>query len=315
MDERKQYARTVNGVLALFFSVKLLLTAASFVTFPLRAWLQNIEPMMYKKAEEELFSADSLSGNLMQMVVYALTVFVPICVYLFLRGQKARVFIENKPFTPMQLLYAVSATGLVGWATTFVTSILFTLFRIPFEDATVVAPSRIPLIPLFLISTAIFPAFAEEFMMRGVALRTVRRSGNGAAILFCAFFFSLLHGNLIQIPFAFTCGLCLTYFALKFQSFSLVVMTHFLINLNACIMQLLLANLEFSHESIAAFVYLMLVMMTVVASCIAGPILYGFRLPEITNKVKGLGGIVFRSPFLYLFLATFVVDLVLPYLF
>lgn len=63
-----------------------------------------------------------------------------------------------------------------------------------------------------LICVAVIPAFMEEFAFRGVLLGTARRYvSDGCAIMLNALLFSLLHGNLYQIPFAFALGLYLAY--------------------------------------------------------------------------------------------------------
>lgn len=63
-----------------------------------------------------------------------------------------------------------------------------------------------------IICVAIIPALMEEFAFRGVILQTTRKyTSDGFAIFTNAILFSLLHGNLQQIPFTFIFGLYLAY--------------------------------------------------------------------------------------------------------
>ncbi len=62
---------------------------------------------------------------------------------------------------------------------------------------------------LQILGYAVFPALFEEFAYRGVVLQALRRYGDWFAILVSAFLFGLLHGNIVQIPFAFMVGILL----------------------------------------------------------------------------------------------------------
>lgn len=58
---------------------------------------------------------------------------------------------------------------------------------------------------------------AEEIFCRGMILRPVEKYGKRFAILISAFFFGLLHGNIVQTPFAFVVGLVLGYVAVEYN--------------------------------------------------------------------------------------------------
>lgn len=63
-----------------------------------------------------------------------------------------------------------------------------------------------------LVCIGLIPAIMEEFAFRGVILGTTRRfASDGFAIIVNATLFSMLHGNLHQIPFTFAFGLFLAY--------------------------------------------------------------------------------------------------------
>ena len=62
---------------------------------------------------------------------------------------------------------------------------------------------------LQILGYAVFPALFEEFAYRGVVLQSLRRYGDWFAIFMSALLFGLLHGNIVQIPFAFMVGILL----------------------------------------------------------------------------------------------------------
>jgi membrane protease YdiL (CAAX protease family) len=83
---------------------------------------------------------------------------------------------------------------------------------------------------LYGIILAVLPAFAEEFCYRGVVLGLLRPFGDGFAILGSAFLFGVMHGNIVQIPFAFCVGLIFGYITVKTGSMWCAVILHFLNN-------------------------------------------------------------------------------------
>ena len=83
---------------------------------------------------------------------------------------------------------------------------------------------------IFYISIAIVPAFVEEFAFRGVVLGILRKYSDSLAILVSSIMFGLMHGNFMQIPFAFIVGLILGYITVKSNSMLPAMIIHFLNN-------------------------------------------------------------------------------------
>ncbi len=80
------------------------------------------------------------------------------------------------------------------------------------------------------LSIAVVPALVEEFALRGAVLGILKPFGQGFAIIVSAVVFGLMHGNLVQIPFAFLVGLALGYITIKSDSLWPAVTVHFLNN-------------------------------------------------------------------------------------
>ncbi len=92
---------------------------------------------------------------------------------------------------------------------------------------------------IMTLITAVVPAFAEEFLFRGVILGKLRKFGNTFAILCSALLFGLMHGNLVQIPFAFIGGIFFAFITVKTDSLLPAMIIHFLNNFLSCILQII----------------------------------------------------------------------------
>lgn len=99
--------------------------------------------------------------------------------------------------------------------------------------------SSILSIVLNIVSTAIVPAFAEEFAFRGIVMGSLRKYGDTVAIIGSAALFGAMHQNISQIPFAFILGLIFAYIDCKFNSIFPSIAIHFLNNLYAVTMSIL----------------------------------------------------------------------------
>lgn len=83
---------------------------------------------------------------------------------------------------------------------------------------------------LYAVCVIIIPPLVEEMVFRGMILQSLRRFGDGFAILFSAILFGLYHGNFIQMVFAFVCGLALGFAAVRTNSLLPCILIHFINN-------------------------------------------------------------------------------------
>lgn len=84
---------------------------------------------------------------------------------------------------------------------------------------------------LQLISVAVVPPLVEEFLFRGIILHKLLPYGSTFAIFVSSILFALLHGNIVQIPFAFVGALAMAFSVVKTHSLLPSIISHFLINL------------------------------------------------------------------------------------
>lgn len=78
----------------------------------------------------------------------------------------------------------------------------------------------------YFLCVAIVPAVVEEFAFRGVILNYLRKFGDGFAIVASSILFGLIHGNFVQIPFAFIVGLVCGFLVVKTNSIVPSVILH-----------------------------------------------------------------------------------------
>jgi len=83
---------------------------------------------------------------------------------------------------------------------------------------------------MIFISSSLIPPLVEEFALRGVLMQSLRKYGNLFAIVTSAFVFGVFHGNAVQMPFAFLCGLVIGYAVLATESLWTGVIIHALMN-------------------------------------------------------------------------------------
>lgn len=93
---------------------------------------------------------------------------------------------------------------------------------------------------LNLFIFAALPALLEEMVFRGCVLQSLRPYGDRTALWVSSLLFSLMHGNILQVPFAFIVGLVLGYAVLKTGNIWLAVAIHFANNAMANLLRLCL---------------------------------------------------------------------------
>lgn len=135
-----------------------------------------------------------------------------------------------------QIAYIFIGLG-VCWVANSITSILILIFnkiRIPIPSTSLYHDNKdiYSIITLFIVS-ALIPAIFEEFAFRGVILGVLRKYGDTTAILISSLMFAIVHGNIVQIPFAFICGLGFAFITIKTDSLLTCIIVHFINNFRA----------------------------------------------------------------------------------
>ncbi len=103
---------------------------------------------------------------------------------------------------------------------------------------------------LSFIAVAVVPALVEEFAFRGILLGSLRKFGNGFALIISSICFGFMHGNFEQIPFAFTVGLFLGFTVIKTNSLRIAVVLHFYNNAVSILFSYLPSSLDMNYKNL-----------------------------------------------------------------
>lgn len=105
----------------------------------------------------------------------------------------------------------------------------------PFENT-------LPYIAVSVLTSALLPGLLEEFAFRGVILGSLRRFGDGFAVIVSAMLFGMTHFYITQIPMAFVLGLVLGFIVVKTNSLLPGILIHFFNNFFASVIDALSYN-------------------------------------------------------------------------
>lgn len=97
---------------------------------------------------------------------------------------------------------------------------------------------------LEFIGTALVPAVCEEFLFRGCIESNLMPYGKQSAIFLSAFFFAMMHGNIVQFLYTFCAGLILGYVFAETGSIWPGMFIHLINNFVSSVEEVYVQNLE-----------------------------------------------------------------------
>lgn len=171
--------------------------------------------------------------QLWQIVVSILMMVIPAFIIPRLEKKKTAELISFKRprkrlFLPFVLI-GIGVCAFANIATNVIASIMES-FGFFYSAPEVEVPSGVFGVVLVILSTAVTPALVEEFLMRGSVLGSIKDMGEDVAVIVSAVLFGLMHGNFVQMPFAFIVGLILGMAVIKTGSLWTGVAIHFINN-------------------------------------------------------------------------------------
>jgi membrane protease YdiL (CAAX protease family) len=149
---------------------------------------------------------------------------------------------EKKFFAPL-VLFGVGMSAFANIATSAVSS-FFAGFGIEFLSPKFDYPTGFFGILISVLAIAVTPALVEEFSMRGMVMGHLRQQGDGFAIVISAILFAMIHGNFVQIPFAFIMGLIIGYVVVKSGSIITGIAVHFINNFASLVLDIVSDNID-----------------------------------------------------------------------
>ena len=322
MKDRRAAQKELNGVVGLLTLCKFLLVT---VGITLSSVLYFVLTKLYGEnawqAYREFASYDTFSGVFLDITVSLVCLLIPICLYFFLSGKSFRETIPQDRPEWLQVGYGVGTTVVLGYGAAvigqFLLSVIFMIFGAEEKlnamlSAETIYPTHLILVPLFALFLAIMPAFLEEFAMRGIVLSATKKFGSLFSMLFNGFFFAFLHNSWTQPFFAFIIGMVLTYFTLRFKTIWIAVISHFIFNFNSVVMSLLQQN-GGAYGMLFTALWLCMILVTMLGFIIAGIIIYRVKKPDLPKSeytAKEKWGMIFRCPYVYIFVLLTIVQLV-----
>lgn len=200
---------------------------------------------------KSLYSSSSAFQSAFAIVSSFLYIFIPFGIMaIFIKKKEPDVnFFPFKKMSAKRAVLSVPIGLLICVGANIITNVLINLLDSAGVKATqpsdsAANPETIPALLLSLVATAIMPALLEEFALRGVILQPLRKYGTAFAIVASSAIFGIMHGNLIQAPFAFIVGLGLAFFAIKCGSLWIGVIIHGLNNAYSVLMSFMYSKLS-----------------------------------------------------------------------
>ncbi len=202
----------------------------------------SLTPLYY------LYNTDAAVQSVITIFYSVLSLLIPFGIAGFYLEKRTGtdVFKFNKPVSTPLMLTATALGFFVCLAGNYVTSVFVNLAD--FAGITLTSPEYS--VPedfagrvVYVIAVAAVPALVEEFAIRGAVLQPLRRYGDKFAILASAIVFAVLHGNLIQAPFALIAGIGIGYAVCITNSIWTGVLIHFCNNFYAVVTEFMLADI------------------------------------------------------------------------
>lgn len=224
---RKDLRRTANGLGLMLVTIFVLEMGVDMIIL---LWAQA-KPFEFSM----LFGTSDTPSMLLNGAVSAVLFFVVAALYVLL---EKRSFGALFPFDKiggkkLMMLCTIGITiSLMCNLAPEMLSGVFGLFGISNHggDIDISGTGDAPSVLMYYLTVAIMPAFTEEFAFRGVILGSLRKYSDGLALVVSSAMFALMHGNFVQIPFTFCCGLMFGLLMIKTNSMLPGMIVHFLNN-------------------------------------------------------------------------------------
>lgn len=224
----KRHLRSQGGLLALTVIVNILLL---YVIQLAASWL--LSPLLF------LFPGlTDLANELYMFWIYMVAFLLPYLVYAKLVHYDYQKIPHDRPYPPVLASCLGIALGcsIAGVLLSAMVSLFFSLFGLYPMDFPMDLPSNPLTALLYILNMTALPAVVEEFVHRGIVLGSLRKYGDGFAIVISSILFAMLHRNMVQAPNALLLGLVLGYFMVKTNSILTSMVIHFFNNLFAVLL-------------------------------------------------------------------------------
>ena len=201
----------------------------------------------------------------------------------------------------INIVFIALAVSVVGSISIEMFYRIFEGIGIHFYSAEIEMPGEIVAKIIFVLNITLIPAVFEELAFRGVVMQSLRRFGDGFALIVSSALFALVHVMPLQMPNAFLMGLVIGYFVMFTGSIYTGIIIHLVHNtLITAISQttwLNSAELEFMWACLQV-VYLVLGIISCIYMMKNYKNIFTFPLSKTANSQgQKLAGFFFTIPF------------------
>lgn len=197
----------------------------------------------YKANGCYLFGSSQTESYVATMLTYVFSIAISFGAYAILLKMPLRVALPLRPVDGGNLLLTIPVTFFLSVIGAFLTSLLSMLISVtgyvPVDPQPDI-PQTVSGYLLYFFIMVVLPMFFEEIAFRGILLQSLRRFGDGFALVASSLMFGLLHLNLVQTPHAFFLGLWMGYLVLRSGSLWSSIVLHGCVNLSAGILSILI---------------------------------------------------------------------------
>ena len=167
-----------------------------------------------------------------EIISYLLSMGIPlVTATAILRPQRGSISLRRAPANGRMLSYSILAalavSTLMGLVSSF-TERIFANFHILELTPDYLLPSTSLALLLYLIRLSVLPALFEEFLFRGVLLRSLWQFGDAFALITSSVAFGLIHYSITKDMSGFVLGLILGYYVIRTGSVYTAVISRFL---------------------------------------------------------------------------------------
>lgn len=184
--------------------------------------IQNGLSLLFTKVGlMDLYSRNPVYQSAMDIIFTLCGLFLP---FLFFGRKMQKISHCADPLRPKAagnktdvFLAVVAGVGVCMLANIFTSyfTMFLAMFGIELSSPDIAMPGGAEGVLITLLRVVVVAALCEEIAMRGYVMGSLRKYGDGFAIFAAAFVFAVMHGNLIQAPFALIAGVAIGYFTVK----------------------------------------------------------------------------------------------------
>lgn len=183
-------------------------------------------------------------------------------------------------FVPVGFLACLAANFIANYFITFMESWGFVLTGV-YYDAPSAPVERI----FYYLHIAVVPALCEELAVRGVVMQPLRKYGDRFAIIASSVVFALMHGNLIQAPFALIAGAVIGYAVCATGSIWTGILIHFVNNSFSVFVEFLLADVADPARQNLIYYGIMIAAAVLGILCAAALVLMDGKSLRVTKRL------------------------------